>query len=99
SSVPGLALAAELPSDSSAPEQVRMLDNLRRTGVSVFALSLSWSTAEPSPGTYRVAEIIRTARWLRQSGAVLHLDLPLVVSRVRDVPLDLAEVAFDDPKL
>lgn len=99
SSVPGLGLAAELPSDSSAPEQVRMLDNLRRTGVSVFALSLSWSTAEPSPGTYRVAEIIRTARWLRQSGAVLHLDLPLVVSRVRDVPPDLAEVAFDDPKL
>lgn len=99
SSTPGLALAAELPSGSSGPEQVAMLNTLRRTGVTVFALSISWAAAEPSAGHYRVEEITRTARWLRQSGAVLHLDLPLVVSRSRDVPSDLESVPFDDSRL
>jgi hypothetical protein len=42
--------------------------------------------------------VTRTARLLRQSGAVLHLDLPLVNGRIRQVPADLARAAFDDPK-
>ncbi len=36
---------------------------------------------------------------LRQSGATLHLDLPLVTETARDVPADLAGVLFDDPRL
>ncbi len=72
---------------------------VRRTGASFFALTLSWSAAEPSPGRYSLADITRTARLLRQSGATLHLDLPLVTEAVRDVPADLEAVAFDDPKL
>jgi hypothetical protein len=48
---------------------------------------------------YRLEEVTRTARLLRQSGAVLHLDLPLVAGRTRDVARDLAGAAFDDPKL
>src|SRR5262249_6052256 len=67
--------------------------------VSLFALTLSWSAAEPSPGRYSLAEIMRSARLLRQSGATLHLDLPLVTGRVKDVPSDLSGTAFDDPKL
>ena len=82
-----------------AAEQARALEEVRRTGVDLFALTLSWSAAEPSPGKYRLAEITRTARLLRQSGALLHLDVPLVAGRVRDVPADLANNAFDDPKL
>lgn len=72
---------------------------VRRTGANFFALELSWAAAEPSPRRYRVEEITRAARLLRQSGAVLHLDLPLVNASGRDVPADLAGVAFDDPKL
>ena len=51
---------------------------VRRTGAHFFVLELSWSAAEPSPRRYSVEEITRAARLLRQSGAVLHLDLPLV---------------------
>jgi hypothetical protein len=62
-------------------------------------MTLSWAAAEPAPRQYRVDEIARTARVMRQSGAILHLDLPLVTESARDVPADLDGVAFDDPKL
>jgi hypothetical protein len=67
--------------------------------VSVFALEISWPAAEPRPRRYDVARVTHAARLLRQSGAVLHLDLPLVNARTRQVPSDLAAMAFDDPKL
>lgn len=88
-----------LPSDASTPEQNRALRDVRATGVNFFVLSHSWAAAEPAPGRYRISELTRTARLLRQSGALLHLDLPLVEDRLREVPADLAAVAFDDPKL
>lgn len=93
----GVAVNLE-PSASPAARQAA-LDAVRRTGATLFALELSWSAAEPSPRVYRVGELTRTARLLRQSGAVLHLDLPLVTETRRDVPADLSDVAFDDPKL
>ena len=92
----GLAVNLENPSEK---EGRQALDEVRRTGVSLFALTLSWASAEPSPGRYNLAEITRSARLLRQSGVTLHLDLPLVSSRVRMVPADLSDTAFDDPKL
>jgi hypothetical protein len=46
-----------------------------------------------------VTSVIRAARLLRQSGASVHLDLPLVVGREKTVPADLAQVPFDDSKL
>jgi len=98
-SPPGLGLAVEFEANASPPAQARSLEEIRRTGVSVFALTVSWSQAEPAPGQYRLAEVVRAARVLRQSGAVLHLDLPLVSGRSKDVPADLAPVAFDDSKL
>jgi hypothetical protein len=96
---PALGVAVNLePSASSAARQ-SALEMVRRTGANFFALELSWSEAEPSPRRYRVEELTRTARILRQSGAVLHLDIPLVDESRRNVPADLAGVAFDDPKL
>jgi hypothetical protein len=94
-----LGLAIEFPEPPTAAVERRALEEVRRTGVDVFVLGLSWSEAEPSPRKYRVDEIVRSARILRQSGATLHLDLPLVSGRRRIVPPDLASVAFDDPKL
>jgi hypothetical protein len=93
----GLAIEFEKP---PAPEvERRALEEVRRTGVNLFVLTVSWTQAEPSPRKYRVEDVTRTARLLRQSGATLHLDLPLVSGRKRDVPADLAQSAFDDPKL
>ena len=86
------------PSASPAARQ-SALEMVRRTGAHFFALELSWSAAEPLPRRYRVEDLTRTARILRQSGAILHLDIPLVDETRRDVPADLADVAFDDPKL
>lgn len=85
----------------TAPPAARQaaLESVRRTGASFFVLELSWSAAEPSPRRYTIDEITRTARLLRQSGATLHLELPLVTETGRDVPADLSQVAFDDPKL
>ena len=96
---PALGLAVNLPPAATAAEQNRALAEARRTGVSLFALPVSWSAGEPAPGHYRIADVTRTARLLRQSGAVLHLDLPLVAGRARDVPRDLAAVPFDDSRL
>jgi hypothetical protein len=93
----GIALNLE-PSTRPAVRQ-ETVEMVRRTGASFFALTLSWSAAEPSPGKYNVAEITRAARLLRQSGATLHLDLPVVTEAARDVPADLETVAFDDPRL
>jgi hypothetical protein len=64
--------------------------------VSAFALELSWPSAEPRPRKYDVAAVVRAARLLRQSGATLHLDVPLVDGRGRRVPADLGRRAFDD---
>lgn len=96
---PALGLALNLPVAASAADRQRALDQVRATGVSVLALEISWPAAEPRPRKYDVADVIRAARLLRQSGATLHLDLPLVDGRGRQVPADLAAVAFDDPAL
>jgi len=93
----GIAVNLE-PAASPAARQAA-LEMVRRAGANFFALELSWAAAEPAPRRYRIEEITRTARLLRQSGAVLHLDLPLVTETSRDVPADLDAVAFDDPKL
>ncbi len=92
----GLAINLESPSAAAGKQAV---EEARRTGVMLFGLTVSWSAGEPSPGKYRVDEVARTARLLRQSGATLHIDLPLVATRVRDVPADLSDVAFDDERL
>ena len=94
-----LGLAIEFERSPSPEVERRALEEIRQTGVNLFALTLSWSEAEPSPRKYRVGEVTRTARILRQSGATLHLDLPLVSGRRRDVPGDLAAIDFDDPRL
>jgi hypothetical protein len=96
---PALGVAVNLGPAASAEERQAVLDAVRRTGASFFALELSWSRAEPRPGDYRLEELTRTARLLRQSGAMLHLDLPLVTETARDVPADLKGVPFDDPRL
>ncbi len=82
-----------------ADVEKKALDEVRRTGVNLFALSVSWPELEPAPGKYSVAKVTRTARILRQSGATLHLDLPLVAGRDRRLPADLAGLPFDDPRL
>ena len=96
---PALGVALNLEAGATAAARQEAVEMVRRTGASFFALTVSWSAAEPAPGKYNLAEITRTARLLRQSGATLHLDLPLVTEAARDVPADLAGVAFDDPKL
>jgi hypothetical protein len=96
---PLLGLAIEFEKPPAADVERRALEEVRRTGVNFFVLSLSWSEAEPAPRKFRLEKVTRTARILRQSGATLHLDLPLVSGRRRDVPADLARFAFDDPKL
>lgn len=96
---PAIGIALDLEPAASAAARQAALDMVRRTGASFFVLELSWSAAEPAPHKYRIDELARTARVLRQSGAVLHLDLPLVTETARDAPADLADVAFDDPKL
>lgn len=96
---PALGLAIESSTPASGEAASRALEEIRATGVSMFTLSVSWSEAEPSRGVYRVDEVTRAARLLRQSGAILHLDLPLVTGRARDVPRDLAGAAFDDTRL
>jgi hypothetical protein len=92
----GLAISLNEP---SAAADSRAVAELRRSGADVFGLTVSWSSSELAPGKYRVAEITRTARLLRQSGATVHIDIPLVASRARDVPADLAAFAFDDERL
>jgi hypothetical protein len=96
---PALGVVVNLEASASPAARQSALEMVRRTGANFFALELSWSAAEPSPRRYRIEELTRTARVLRQSGAVLHLDIPLVNETRRDVPADLADVAFDDPKL
>jgi len=94
-----LGLAVNVPDAAPAAQRQKALEEVRAAGVSLFALVVSWPTAEPSPRRYDVEVVTRTARVMRQSGAVLHLDLPLVNGRVRQVPADLAAMPFDDPKL
>jgi len=94
-----MGLAIEFEKPPSAEAERKALAEVRGTGVSLFALNVSWPAAEPAPGQYRLADVTRAARILRQSGATLHLDLPLVAGRARLVPADLSALAFDDPKL
>jgi hypothetical protein len=96
---PSVGIALNLDPSASAAARQETVEMVRRTGAAFFELTLSWSAAEPAPGRYRLEEVTRTARLLRQSGATLQLDLPLVTEYARDVPADLAAVAFDDPKL
>jgi hypothetical protein len=94
----GLGLDVALDAGVAAEVRQRVLAEIRRTGVNVFSLTLSWSAAEPEAGKYDLGEFVRSARLLRQSGATLHLDVPIVVGPRRDVPRDLETVAFDDAR-
>ncbi|MDQ6893499.1 MAG: beta-galactosidase [Acidobacteriota bacterium] len=96
---PLLGLEATLPAGVSDEERERSARTVRASGVNLFAVTVSWSDGEPSPGKYRLDALVRTVRLLRQSGATVHLDLPLVSVQKRDVPADLATVRFDDPRL
>ena len=96
---PALGVALNLEATASPAERQEAVEAVRRTGASFFVLTLSWSQAEPSPHQYVLDDLFRTARLLRQSGAMLQLDLPLVTESARDVSADLADVAFDDSKL
>jgi hypothetical protein len=94
-----LGLAVNMPDFAPVAERQKALEEVRAAGVSLFALEVQWPAAEPRPRRYDVEAVTRTARVMRQSGAVLHLDLPLVNGRLRQVPSDLASVPFDDPRL
>jgi hypothetical protein len=93
-----LGLSVNVPESASAAARQAALEEVRRAGVSMFALEVSWPDAERSPNRHDVAGVTRAARLLRQSGAVLHLDLPLVDGRGRVVPTYLATTRFDDPR-
>jgi len=94
-----LGVAIELTRNLGPEAQAKLLNGLRADGVSEFAVEVSWPEAEPSPGHYRIDDAVRAARVFRQSGANVHLDLPLVAVREKRVPADIAALAFDDPKL
>lgn len=96
---PLFGLSVELPSSASEVERQRAAEEVRGSGVSMFAVTVSWSECEPAPGQFHLDPIRRTIRVLRQSGATVHLDLPLVSLKLRDVPKDLAAVPFDDSRL
>jgi hypothetical protein len=96
---PVAGVALNLPESASAAQRADAVDAVRRTGATFFELSLSWAAAETSPRSYRLDDLARTARLLRQSGATLQLDLFLVTESSRDVPKDLADAAFDDSRL
>jgi hypothetical protein len=96
---PLLGLEATLPAGASDEERERAARTVRASGVNLFAVTVSWSDGEPSPGKYRLDALVKTVRLLRQSGATVHLDLPLVSVQRRDVPTDLATMRFDDPRL
>lgn len=94
-----LGLATDIPGGASPAVRDRDAMDVRASGVSLFSVTVSWSECEPAPGQYRLDSVLRSVRLLRQSGATVHLDVPVVFSRTRDVPKDLASTAFDDPKL
>src|SRR5512133_2582127 len=96
---PLLGLEAALPAGASDADRERAARTVRGSGANLFAVTVSWSEGEPSPGKYRLDALLRSVRLLRQSGATVHLDLPLVSVRSRDVPADLATMRFDDPRL
>lgn len=96
---PLLGLEATLPAGASDAERERAAQTVRAAGVNLFAVTVSWSDGEPAAGKYRLDALTRTVRLLRQSGATIHLDLPLVSVQSRDVPADLATVRFDDQRL
>ncbi len=98
SSVP-LGVAVELEKSPRPGAQEKVFTQLRESGAAVFGVEVSWPEAEPSPGQYRIEDAVRAARIFRQSGAIVHLDIPLVSGREKLVPADLAGLAFDDPKL
>src|SRR3954470_17530768 len=96
---PLLGLDATLAPGASDGDRERAVRTVRGSGVNLFAVTVSWSEGEPSPGKYRLDPLLKTVRLLRQSGATVHLDLPLVSIPSRAVPADLATVRFDDPRL
>lgn len=98
-SAPLLGLEAALPSSATVEERERATRLVRESGVDLFSVTVSWSDAEPISGKYRLEEILRSVRILRQSGATVHLDLPIVSVNARDLPGDLETVRFDDPRL
>lgn len=85
------------PATGAAPASG--LDIARSAGAKGAFLSLPWSRLEPSPHRYNAADLRSLALHSRTRGLKLLVGLIAINTTAREVPRDLAGVAWDSPRM
>jgi hypothetical protein len=88
--------------DSSAPITSQSLDAAvalaQGAGVRGVIATYTWSELEPSPGQIDVSALQSGLSYYQQKGLQIFLGIQVINTVKREVPSDLAQVAFDDPQ-
>ena len=97
---PLLGLEAALPAGASDHEREHAAQTVRASGVNLFAVTVSWSDGEPSPGKYRLDALVQK----RAAPAPVRCDrAPRPAARLgrsRGTSRRISRrCAFDDPRL
>jgi hypothetical protein len=88
--------------NSSVPLTPQELDDAvalaQGAGVHGVIATYTWSTLEPTPGHIDVSQLQAALEYYRQKGLQALLGIQVINTVKREVPSDLATVAFDDPR-
>ena len=99
--LPILAIAAN-PRPVPAPQPadfVAAVDSAIAVGAQGIVLAWTWSALEPDSARLNVQQVIDDARYARSRGLTILLGIQTINTVKREVPADLATVAWDDPRM
>lgn len=96
-----LAIAAN-PRGIPAPQPadyVAALDSSRALGARGLVQTINWSALEPDSARLNVQQLLSDVRYTRSRGFTVYLGIQTINTVKREVPADLASVAWDDPRM
>ena len=96
-----LSMAIDTP-NSSQPFTAQELDDAitlaQGAGVHAVIATYTWSSLEPTPGNIDVSSLKSALDYYNQKGFQILVGIQVINTVKREVPTDLAAVAFDDPQ-
>ena len=94
-----LGLAPNIPVKGGIAELQSLIQEERRLGCGMMAVSAKWSELEPTPGKIQLTKLANDLRNISSVGFVPMLTLQTIDTNNRTLPTDLMAESWDSPKM